>query len=136
MSSASKDLTGGWDGTFDYPKGPGAGSATPFLATIKDSGGVIEGTIIEPHLYRPGRAHASVLGQRIGTSVHFSKSYEGAGEWYKSAVIYDGTLSDDGEMISGEWSIGPIRGMFEMTRQPSAEELVEAKVEAAADLEL
>lgn len=127
------DLSGGWDGTFFYPDVPEAGPVTPFLATITDRGGALSGTVIEPHEYRDGTAHATLVGQRIGRSVHFAKDYHDAGWEYSRTVVYDGTLSDDGEMITGEWSIEHWRGAFEMTRQSAADQDVEVEMEAPVE---
>ena len=132
MGGVSKNLSGAWDGTFYYPEVPEAGPVTPFLATIIDRGGALSGTVIEPHEFRDGTAHATIVGQRIGSAVHFSKSYHDAGWEYAQTVLYDGAISEDGESIAGEWHIDHWRGSFEMTRQSSvdAEVEVEARVEA------
>lgn len=107
MAGGQHDLSGTWDGTFDYPDVPEAGPITPFLATIAERAGVLKGTVIEPHEYDPGTtAHAVILGQRIGRNVHFAKDYQNAGEDYRETVLYHGLLSEDGDLISGEWSIG------------------------------
>ena len=126
------NLTGGWDGTFTYPDVPEAGPTTPFLATITDRGGVIEGTIIEPHEFESGTAHATLVGQRIGRSVHFAKDYHGAGWEYRETVLYYGTLSEDGDTITGEWQIEHWRGGFEMTRQSRVDAEAELKAEVHA----
>ena len=135
MSAALLDLSGAWDGVFSYPDLPEAGPTTPFLATITDRGGVIEGRVIEPHEYVEGTAHARILGHRIGQQVHFAKDYRGAGWAYAETVHYWGTLSEDGTRITGEWQIEHWRGPFEMTRDlpPGCE--AESEVAAFRDLE-
>lgn len=124
MGAGSHDLTGKWDGVFSYPNVPEAGPTTPFLATISDMGGVIKGEVIEPHETGGGTAHSTILGQRIGTSVHFSKNYHDAGWEYQATVEYFGTLSDDGDTIVGEWRIKHWRGPFEMVRETTRSEEV------------
>lgn len=128
--SASYDLSGSWDGTYFYPDVPEAGPVTPFLATVSDRGGALTGRIIEPHEFREGTVHSSLVGQRIGRSVHFEKSYHDAGWEYSQTVIYDGKLSEDGETITGEWRIDHWSGPFEMSRQSAADVGIEAEVEA------
>jgi len=130
MGTDCNDLSGRWDGTFSYPDVPEAGPITPFLATIQDRGGVINGSVIEPHEWREGTAHSVIVGQCIGQSVHFAKDYHGAGEEYRETVLYFGTLSEDGDTITGEWQIGHWRGPFEMTRDANAEPVVEEALEA------
>lgn len=121
-----KALTGRWDGVFSYPEVPEAGPITPFVAELAERSGVVEGKVIEPHEFQDSTAHATMLGQRIGRSIHFAKSYHGAGEEYRETVLYYGSLSDDGDTITGEWQIEHWRGPFEMTRELSADEPVEA----------
>ena len=132
MGNASVNLTGRWDGVFSYPDVPEAGPTTPFLATLSDSNGVLSGEVIEPNEYHPGTAQSTILGQRIGRSVHWEKRYHGAGEEYHATVLYFGSVSEDGETITGEWRIDHWRGPFEMTRGFSADEAVsqEAEIEA------
>ncbi|MHA7819671.1 MAG: hypothetical protein ACX930_08515 [Erythrobacter sp.] len=127
---ANQELSGGWDGTFYYPDVPEAGPATPFLARITDRGGALTGTVIEPNEFREGTAHATLVGQRVGRSVHFAKDYHDAGWEYAETVLYNGTLNEDGDTITGEWSIDHWRGTFEMSRQSVANEGIGSEVEA------
>jgi hypothetical protein len=121
------DLTGMWDGVYSYPAVPDAGPTTPFLADITESGGQISGTIIEPHEFRHGTAHATIIGHRVGTMVDFSKTYHGAGEEYDEPVSYTGQLSDDGTLITGHWMMQEWSGPFEMVRQAQVEALAETR---------
>ncbi len=132
MSGNCSDMTGRWDGTFSYPDVPEAGPITPFVVTLRDCNGVLKGTVMEPNEFRSGTAHATLIGQRVGRSVHFAKTYSGAGEEYVETVLYYGELSADGECVSGEWRIDHWRGPFEMTRELSADVGIEAEVAAAA----
>ncbi len=132
MNGNCSDMTGQWDGTFSYPDVPEAGPITPFIATICDAGGILKGSVLEPHEFDSSTAHATVLGQRIGRSVHFTKTYHGAGELYAETVLYFGALSEDGEYVSGEWQIEHWRGPFEMTREMSGVEGIEAEAKAEA----
>ena len=108
------DISGSWDGAFRYPadKGP----QTPFVATLRDDGGVISGDTIEPGI-RPGDGHfrAIIVGLRTGTTIDFTKTYDGAGRMSHS-VDYSGRLSEDGTTITGVWSLGTMDGTFDMVR--------------------
>ena len=132
MAGGQHDLSGTWDGTFAYPDVPEAGPVTPFLATITERSGVIEGTVIEPHEFSAETtAHAVIAGQRTGQAVSFAKTYHDAGEEYRETVLYRGSLCTEGEVITGEWSIDHWRGTFEMVRSTyPAPEAVDAEVEA------
>jgi len=121
------DLSGKWDGVFAYPDVPGAGPVTPFLAEITEQGGRISGTIIEPHAFRPGTAHAALEGVRAGKSVDFLKTYRAAGAEYDEPVAYGGQLSDDGNVITGHWTMQDWYGPFEMVRQQSAPAIAQAQ---------
>ena len=128
------DLTGMWDGVYSYPAVPDAGPTTPFLADISEVGGRISGTIIEPNEFRPGTAHATIIGHRAGNVVEFSKSYHGAGPEYDEPVAYTGQLSDDGTLITGHWMMQEWSGPFEMVRQAKVEALEEARESVGVDI--
>lgn len=128
MSENCSDMTGRWDGTFSYPDVPEAGPITPFVVTLRDCNGVLKGDVLEPHEFQSGTAHSTLIGQRVGRSAHFAKTYHGAGEEYRETVLYCGMLSADGETVSGEWRIDHWRGPFEMTRELSAEPCAEVEV--------
>ncbi len=130
MSSNCSDMTGRWDGTFSYPDVPEAGPITPFVATLRDLNGVLQGSVLEPHEFASGTVHSTIVGQRIGRFIHFAKTYQNADEEYRETVLYFGALSEDGEYVSGEWQIEHWRGPFEMTRELSAEASIEAEVGA------
>jgi len=115
---------------------PEAGPVTPFLAIITDNGGVLNGTVMEPHEFKSGTAHARIVGQRIGRSVHFAKTYNGAGAEYRETVLYFGLVCDKGEVITGEWQIEHWRGAFEMVRELSADAPAEEAAYVEAGLTL
>jgi len=130
---APADLSGKWDGVYAYPAVPGAGPTMPFLAEIVDTGGRITGTIIEPHEFRGGTAHSSLEGVHAGSTVDFLKTYHAAGEEYDEPVAYAGTLSADGNVITGHWMLSEWSGSFEMVRQSEATSASEAMVAAKSD---
>ena len=133
MPDSKGDLTGDWDGQFAYPTG--RGPLTPFLATIIQRGGSFTGRIIEPDLHIPGKsAEATIVGVVAGTSVDFTKTYRKAAWGYANPVDYVGQLSNDGERITGMWSLHTMNGTFEMTRQGDAKLEVENEAEVSIEL--
>lgn len=120
---ANENLSGEWHGTYRYPRG--GGPDTPFLAVIDDRNGQLSGTIIEPNEFRPETARATLAGRRFGTSVDFTKTYQGAGPEYATPVDYVGSTSADGCRIAGVWSLLEWDGTFEMFRDVADEPDVE-----------
>jgi hypothetical protein len=118
------NLSGLWLGSFSYPGG--RGPTTPFMASLEDAGGRLSGTIIEPNTMGPagGELEAVLSGSRDGASVDFTKVYDGASD-AAHAVDYVGRVSDDGNRISGAWSLETIDGSFEMYREAVWEEVEE-----------
>jgi hypothetical protein len=128
MPSNRKNLTGEWSGQFSYPSH--IGPTTPFLTHLRDDGGRLTGTVIEPDVFYGGPTlQASLRGLRHATSVDFTKSYEPhAPPGYENPVDYVGSISSDGNTISGVWSVLDLDGTFEMHRDAQASEPVEAEV--------
>ena len=119
----SPNLSGLWMGSFSYPGG--LGPTTPFLASLSDNGGSLSGTVVEPNTV--GRSSdqlgAVISGSRAGSSVDFTKMYDGESD-AAHAVDYVGRLSADGNSISGVWSLQDLDGTFEMHREAVWEEEV------------
>jgi hypothetical protein len=117
----SVNLSGLWMGSFAYPAGQGP--TTPFLASLTDNGGNIRGTIVEPNTIGPSsdQLEAVLSGSRSGSSIDFTKIYDGASD-AAHAVDYVGRLSTDGNSITGVWSLQTVDGTFEMHREAVWEE--------------
>jgi hypothetical protein len=115
-------------GSFGYPGGQGP--TTPFLASLTDEEGSLRGTTIEPNTI--GRSsdqlEAVLSGSRSGTSVDFTKMYDGESD-AAHAVDYVGRLSPDGNSITGVWSLENLDGTFEMHREAVWEEQAGQKAE-------
>ncbi len=128
MSSAD-DLSGGWDGIYNYPRGmrPNA-----FTATLRDSGGLLAGEVSEPSQDPQDHGailHALLEGSREGSAVRFVKTYDAPSRSHY-AVIYTGTVNGEGTEISGRWDIpGVWSGTFIMVRHVGAEDAAETRVE-------
>jgi hypothetical protein len=121
---SGRSLTGVWQGVYSYPL-----SRLPtvaFTATLFEAASSLSGSVSEPNLlYDPNEMLLFGLnGSRNGSAVHFTKTYLGSGPNYRQAIVYDGTVNDDGTEIEGRWTIpGDWSGRFLMTRsgdQPEA----------------
>lgn len=125
------DISGLWMGSYAYPGG--IGPTTPFLARIEDRGGSLTGSIVEPNLqgHVSDGVEAVIRGSRLGSSVDFTKVYDGAGD-YAHAVDYVGFLSADGTTISGVWSLEDLDGSFEMHRKALWQEKVGEETEVVS----
>lgn len=79
---------------------------------------------------RGQRLAVVIEGQRVGSSVRFTKRYDDLRRAHH-AVRYEGTLAPDGDEIVGEWSISGVwSGSFIMVRQPGLAAEVEDTVGA------
>lgn len=129
MSGDRLDMTGLWHGAYAYPgfKQP----TTPFVARLRDEGGVLSGTIMEPNTMgvASDELQALVNGSRVNQAVDFIKTYDGSSDAAHS-VDYVGRLSADGSSVTGVWSLAEFDGTFEMHRDIRLEELAATEEEA------
>jgi hypothetical protein len=124
----SINLSGLWLGSFSYPAGQGP--LTPFLASLEDNDGSLSGSIVEPNTIGNAseQLQAFVSGSRSGTAVDFTKMYDGESD-AAHAVDYVGRLSEDGNSITGVWSLEQLDGAFQMHREAVWEERMGAEAE-------
>ena len=124
---ADLDVSGRWTGVFNYP---GPFPPVAFEAELRELGGSITGTVVEPDdnpYGTGGTLEALVDGSRHGSAVTFTKMYNDA-ERMPEPVFYSGTIQPDGNEISGRWEIaGHWSGTFLMVRNPGAAEAAEAE---------
>ena len=113
---SSRDLSGRWDGIYNYPREL---PPTGFVAVLADHAGTLTGEIeeISRDVRTQGIALAAMIeGERIGSSVRFTKRYDDLRRAHY-AIRYDGTLTAEGDEITGEWTIpGVWSGSFIMVR--------------------
>ena len=126
------NLSGLWLGSFSYEAG--MGPTTPFMARLADAGGSLSGETVEPNTvgFSAPTLEAYIAGRRAGASVDFTKTYDGAADCAHS-VDYVGLLSEDGNKVSGVWSMDGHDGRFEMFREAVWEE-VEGKESEVVEL--
>jgi hypothetical protein len=114
--SCADDLSGRWDGIFNYPRGPGSNH---FVAILRDSGGILVGETTEQSDASGDRGAtliAWIEGRHDGGKVSFVKSYDEPTRGHY-AVSYQGSVSPDGNEINGIWDIPGIwSGTFIMVR--------------------
>ena len=120
MPSPSLSLSGPWTGVYDHNNS--AQEAVSFTADLTDIAGAVWGDIEEPNSFSPTAAKvlaASVSGMRSGYEVTFEKTYIGEVPGGEFPVFYAGTMSRNGQRISGTWKIRgpwPASGPFVMNR--------------------
>lgn len=126
--SGADDLSGGWDGIYNYPH---TRRPTAFTAILRDVAGMIVGETSEPATLPGERGsvlHALLEGAREGSSLRFAKTYDEPGYARRNAVLYTGTINGNGTEITGRWEIsGNWSGTFIMVRQVREEEATEVK---------
>lgn len=87
------DLSGMWLGTYWQRDTP-----TRFEATLVQGGNTLSGSILDGGYL----GEAQLSGTVTGRQVEFVKRYLGHGQ---SPIDYWGTVSEDGDHITGQWSI-------------------------------
>jgi len=109
------DVTGYWDGIFNYPR---TMPPNAFTADLREDHGRIVGETCEPSDSPHDQAselHALIEGMRSGADVTFTKFYDSTRRL--DPIAYRGTLSADATEINGTWSIpGNWSGTFIMVR--------------------
>ena len=94
-SQVTHSIGGGWRGKYFYALD---GSAHGWEAVFVESNGIIEGNILDDGYL--GEANAG--GVFRYPFVRFTKLYRTKG---MLPVQYEGTMSEDGKMMTGRWSI-------------------------------
>jgi hypothetical protein len=129
------NLTGVWDGLFNWPiRRP----PTSFTAVLIDTGATLGGSVHEIVQGGPFNGHelnAMIVGVPSGGSVRFTKTHE-AKPTHFMPVVYDGSLNTWASEIDGTWKIkGGISGPFLMMRSSRSSEAMETEEEIAVPVE-
>jgi len=128
MKTGTHNLTGVWHGLYTYPV---QRARVLFDATLIESGSWLSGSTHEISASGPTKGrliYATLLGERSGSRVTFTKTYDGTAPGY-TVVEYEGTLTADASEIEGRWSIRHNwSGKFLMIRSTGKEHAVEHKV--------
>ncbi|MBM3527767.1 MAG: hypothetical protein FJX62_06720 [Alphaproteobacteria bacterium] len=107
-----------WRGSYTYPDGR---RSVPFVLTLSGSQGAVTGRTTEPNTFgnkSASQLFGNVRGTISGSSVSFTKTYDGTGG-VNHSVAYSGTIS--GNSMSGRWVIGNTSGSFSATRVGGAQ---------------
>lgn len=129
MTSKAKNLTGVWHGLYSYQS---YREPVYFVATLIDGGTSFSGTTHESEIGEAGAPltlFASIDGSCSGSSVDFTKAYDGSSGWDHS-VSYAGSLNADATEIEGLWHVissetgAKATGRFLMIRSRGATETV------------
>lgn len=118
MSSAeTPSVSGGWLGTYNYPSGTNL-APVRFEATLAMQGllGEFTGTILDDGPL----GEADVRGVQRRRNVRWTKTYRRSRRGSTGQVEYEGTLSEDGQRMTGQWRISFLRGDWEAHRLWSA----------------
>jgi hypothetical protein len=85
------NLTGTWLGTYWQEDLP-----TRFEMVIAQGGNILSGNILDDG----NLGEATITGEAIGRNIQFSKRYVST---FQGIIIYQGLLSEDENLIQGEW---------------------------------
>jgi hypothetical protein len=103
-----------WVGTYYYANDS---DSNTFSFELRVVGTTVSGRITEPATFGDGSSpwlYANVSGAISGSSIQFTKTYDGTGGVSHSAT-YAGEISPDGMRIAGTWSLPNLSGRFVMT---------------------
>ncbi|WP_282009439.1 hypothetical protein [Brevundimonas aveniformis] len=124
MAERGVDLSGRWSGVYFFPADDDVNPddslpPTPFTAELEDHEGCVTGNTVEPDLFadhdNPPPIPAAIEGHHAAGVLTFTKSPNGGGQIH--TIDYVGTISADGNAISGTWIIfGDWSGTFRMQR--------------------
>lgn len=118
------DVSGSWHGIFNYPRSLPSNS---FEAELREADGIVTGETREAgdgNDHGEAVLHAYLDGRRSGLGIAFAKRYD---LLHRAAnpVHYEGTLSPDGDEITGRWIIPDSwSGTFLMVRSSRGTEAI------------
>lgn len=92
----NRSIGGNWLGNYYYHQ---SAQAFGFEAVFIESNGALQGSILDDGYL----GEAQVSGTYAAPSLSFTKVYPG-----REPVNYRGEMSDDGNMLSGRWTISPV----------------------------
>ena len=100
------NITGAWLGTYwQY------GKPTRFEMTLVQGGNSLSGNILD----NSNLGEAMITGEVIGRNMTFTKRYLGNNSYY--FIHYRGIVSEDEQLIQGQWHINWETGKWEARRQ-------------------
>jgi len=130
------NVSGFWTGEYTYSQLND--SPVSFQTELKQVAALVEGTITEQNTFDEQAGQiliAELFGKVSGNNISFTKTYSNS-PMGKDKVLYSGTVSEDGNTITGEWKIFSFwHGTFRMTKaieqKPSPKSVVAKETENA-----
>jgi hypothetical protein len=114
--AAPGDAVGGdseWNGRYFYPDNR---PPVPFSLRLRVApNGAVSGSTEEPATFGNGtspKLYAGIVGVLQGSSLQFTKTYDGTGG-VRHSVEYSGSVSADATSMSGTWRVRDFSGRFE-----------------------
>ena len=124
------DVSGFWTGEYAYDSVKGL--KVEFKAGLVQTGAILSGDTTEENTFADQCGQiliAELFGKVSAQNVSFTKQYKN-GPPGQEKILYQGSISDDGSLITGTWTImSSWTGSFRMTReieQPPRKEIVTA----------
>ena len=124
------DVSGFWTGEYAYDSVKGL--KVEFKADLVQTGAILSGDTTEENTFADQCGQiliAELFGKVSAQNVSFTKAYKN-GPTGQEKILYQGSISDDGSLITGTWTImSRWTGSFRMTReieQPPRKEIVTA----------
>jgi hypothetical protein len=126
-NETNHSLNGCWYGNYYYAS---AGDKPyGFEAVFIENAGSVSGNILDLGVH----GEASVTGTFSSGKVSFTKVYYKGGG---NSVLYEGMMSEDGKMLSGQWQIPPLaRGNWIAWRVEEKDNLEEMTTDTERDAE-
>jgi hypothetical protein len=117
MTGPRHSVQGNWRGQYFYSYDPGTGHG--FEAVFIEVNGIVEGNILDDQAVAGG-GEAVVGGSFHFPDLRFTKVYRGF-----HSVKYQGTMSEDGKVLTGRWVIpgAKMNGTWRATRSEEGEDL-------------
>ncbi len=111
------EVAGKWKGMYYFQDGRPPVQLTLNLSQSSTNAGVW-GNSVEPNTFNKtgGELKANLRGHLEGNYLSFIKTYDGS-KGYSHSVLYSGTVSKNGNSITGKWSVKNLVGNFEISRQ-------------------
>lgn len=91
------NISGTWLGTYWQD-----GQPTRFEATFAQGGNTLSGSILDDGFL----GEAQLIGEVVGRSIQFVKRYLTS---TTPPIVYTGTISEEGDMMTGSWQIDQSR---------------------------
>ena len=112
------DVSGFWTGEYAYDSVKGL--KVEFKAGLVQTGAILSGDTTEENTFADQCGQiliAELFGKVSGQNVSFTKQYKN-GPPGQEKILYQGSISDDGSLITGTWTImSSWTGSFRMTRE-------------------